>query len=261
MLLTCYNRNLANWLREQMMEEAQQDEALNAIDVFNFHRVASRLCAQAGITLPTGESHDFDTVFADGLLQASAQLSERYDAIIADEGQDFDESWWVALLALLRAPEESYLYIFYDDNQRIYGRQSSYPVPIDHHYPLTINCRTTQQIHREVIQYYRADEPPACMGPAGREIEQIAVASTGPAERQALLKLLQRLLQQEHIPLDQIVILSPVGKEASRFETVQISERTVFAGKWRERHSAMRSPAALSLPSKDWKKQWSFWSN
>lgn len=216
-LLTCYNRNLANWLREQLMKEAQQDEALSAIDVFNFHRVASRLCAQADISLPTRESHDFDTAFAERLLQASAQLSERYDAIIADEGQDFDESWWVALLALLRSPEESYLYIFYDDNQRIYGRQSSYPIPIDHHYPLTINCRTTQQIHREVIQYYRADEPPTCMGPVGREIEQIAVAPIVSAERRALLKLIQRLLQQEHIPLDQIIILSPAGKEASRF--------------------------------------------
>lgn len=164
------------------------------------------------------ESHDYDAVFAQGLLEASTKITERYDAIIADEGQDFDESWWAALLALLRSPEESYFYVFYDDNQRIYGRQGHYPVPSDHQYPLTINCRTTQKIHREVVQYYSAHEPPTCMGPTGREVEQIAVTpTTARVEQQALLQLLQRLTRQEHIPLEDIVLLSPVGKETSRF--------------------------------------------
>lgn len=216
-LLTCYNRNLANWLRAQLMEEAQQESALSAIDVFNFHRAASRFCAQAGITLPTRESHDYDVAFAEGLLEASASISERYDAIIADEGQDFDESWWVALLSLLRDSEESSFFVFYDDNQRIYGRRGSYPVPEDHHYSLTINCRTTQKIHQEVVQYYSADEPPACMGPAGREIEHIVVPPAVRAEQQALGRLLQQLTQQERVPLDHIVLLSPVGKDTSRF--------------------------------------------
>ena len=216
-LLTCYNRNLANWLREQIMEEARDDAELSNIDVFNFHRVASRFCAQANITLPTDEGHNFDEVFADGLLQASEKIPERYDAIIADEGQDFDDSWWVALLSLLRSPDESYFYVFYDDNQRIYGRQSSYPVPLDHHYKLSINCRTTQKIHQEMVQYYSADERPTCKGPVGRDIEQLNVPPIAQAEYKKLLELLRRLTQQEGIPLDQIVLLSPVGKDASRF--------------------------------------------
>ena len=216
-LLTCYNRNLANWLREQVMEEAHDDPALSNIDVLNFHRVASRFCSQAGITLPTSEGHDFDTTFAEGLLQASEKVEQRYGAIIADEGQDFDDSWWVALLALLRSEEDSYFYVFYDDNQRIYGRRSSYPVPADHHYSLTINCRTTQKIHHKVIEYYSAGEQPTCQGPMGREIEQISVAPTAQAERKALQALLQQLTQVEHIPLDNIVLLSPLGKERSYF--------------------------------------------
>jgi Nuclease-related domain/AAA domain/UvrD-like helicase C-terminal domain len=216
-LLTCYNRNLADWLREQVMEEAHNDTALSNIDVLNFHRIASRLCSQAGISLPTSESHDFDTTFAEGLLQASEKVEQRYDAIIADEGQDFDDSWWVALLALMRSEEDSYFYVFYDDNQRIYGRRSSYPVPTDHHYSLTINCRTTQKIHHKVIEYYSAGEQPTCQGPIGREIEQINVAPTAQAERRALQALLQQLTQVEHIPLDDIVLLSPVGKERSYF--------------------------------------------
>ena len=216
-LLTCYNRNLADWLREQVMEEAHDDPALSNIDVLNFHRIASRFCSQVGITLPTSEGHDFDTTFAEGLLQASEKVEQRYDAIIADEGQDFDDSWWVALLALLRSEEDGYFYVFYDDNQRIYGRRSSYPVPTDHHYSLTINCRTTQKIHHKVIEYYSAGEQPTCQGPLGREIEQISVAPTAQAERKALQALLQQLTQVEHIPLDDIVLLSPVSKERSYF--------------------------------------------
>jgi len=216
-LLTCYNRNLANWLREQIMEEAHNDTALSSIVVLNFHRLASRFCTQVGIQLPVSDSHDYDTVFAEGLLQASEKVEQRYDAIIADEGQDFDDSWWVALLALLRSEEDNYFYVYYDDNQRIYGRRSSYPVPDDHHYSLTINCRTTQKIHYKVIEYYSAGEQPTCQGPLGREIEQISVAPTAQAERKALQALLQQLTQVEHIPLDAIVLLSPVGKERSFF--------------------------------------------
>lgn len=216
-LLTCYNRNLANWLREQIVEEARNDAALSNIDVFNFHRVASRFCSQAGIQLPTSDSHDFDTTFAEGLLQASDKIAQRYDAIIADEGQDFDDSWWVALLALLRSEEESYFYVFYDDNQRIYGRRSSYPVPADHHYALTINCRTTQKIHHKVVEYYSAGELPTCKGPLGREIEVIDVAPTAQAERKRLQALLHQLTQIEQIPLEGIALLSPVSKERSYF--------------------------------------------
>jgi len=216
-LLTCYNRNLANWLREQIMEEARNDAALSSIVVLNFHRLAYRFCTQVGIQLPISDSHDYDTVFAEGLLQASEKVEQRYDAIIADEGQDFDDSWWVALLALLCSEEDGYFYVFYDDNQRIYGRHSSYPVPPDHQYSLTINCRTTQKIHHKVIEYYSAGEQPTCKGPLGREIEQINVAPTAQAERKALLTLLQQLTQVEHIPLDDIVLLSPVSKDRSHF--------------------------------------------
>ncbi|HEY1351675.1 MAG TPA: NERD domain-containing protein [Ktedonobacteraceae bacterium] len=216
-LLTCYNRNLANWLRAQITEEAQQENISGTIDVFNFHRVASRFCAQVGMTLPVDESRDYDVTFAESLLKASVSISERYDAIIADEGQDFAESWWIALLSLLHDQDESPFVLFYDDNQRIYGRRSRYPVPEDHHYSLTINCRTTQKIHQKVVQYYSADELPTCMGPVGREIEQLAIISKTQAERQALGLLLQRLTRQERIPLDHLVLLSPIGKDTSRF--------------------------------------------
>ena len=68
-----------------------------------------------------------------------------------------------------------------------------------------------------MIEYYSAGEQPTCQGPLGREIEQINAAPTALAERKALQVLLQQLTQVEHIPLEDIVLLSPVGKERSYF--------------------------------------------
>ncbi len=216
-LVTCYNRNLADWMRHRLTEEGSKDLPLRTIDVFNFHRLAARLCGQALIQLPTDDGPGYDEAFADGLLEASANLDQRYDAIIADEGQDFNDTWWVALLSLLRSPDESLFYVFYDDNQRIYGRHSSYPVPTDHHYPLSINCRTTQKIHQEVVLYYSAADRPECKGPPGRDIERMSIVPTAGNEATTLLELLRRLTQTEGVALEDIVLLSPLGKDKSRF--------------------------------------------
>lgn len=221
-LLTCYNNNLADWLRRQLAEQGQKESVLiDNIEVFNFHRVASRLCQRAGINLPSSDSQNFDEAYADGLLEAAKRLPKlRYDAIIADEGQDFEDGWWVALLDLLRSAEESYFYVFYDNNQRIYDRASSYPVPVTEIYPLNTNCRTTKKIHTEVVKYYKAGEQPDCYqaSPNGRDMERVLSVPASQEERTKLAELLKRLVQEEKIPPDEIVILSPASKETSRFK-------------------------------------------
>lgn len=219
-LLTCYNRNLANWLREHLMTLAGRDMALGNIEVMNFHRIASRLCNQAGISLPEDEGRAFDEDFAHGLIVACDTVEERYDAILADEGQDFADSWWDALLCLLRSADDGVFYVFYDDNQRIYGRYSAYPVPADHYYPLTINCRTTHAIHEEMMHYYSTSSIvglPTCKGPEGRAIERLAVVSTKASEQKTLLDLLNRLTGEERIAIEDIVLLSPASSTTSRF--------------------------------------------
>ncbi len=219
-LLTCYNRNLANWLREHLTTLADRDMALGNIEVMNFHRIASRLCNQAGVLLPEDEGRAFDKDFALGLIAACKSVEERYDAILADEGQDFADSWWDALLCLLRSSDDGLFYVFYDDNQRIYGRYSVYPVPADHYYPLAINCRTTRTIHEEMMQYYSTSNSagfPTCKGPEGRAIERMMVVPTKASEQKTLLDLLNRLTNEERIAIEDIVLLSPASNTTSRF--------------------------------------------
>ena len=69
-------------------------------------------------------------------------LPERYEAIICDEGQDFREEFWVPLELLLADCDRSPLYVFYDDNQNIYARASTFPIRGEP-FPLTVNCRNT----------------------------------------------------------------------------------------------------------------------
>ena len=114
------------------------------------------------------------------------------------------------------AQKKSFFYIFYDDNQRIYKRDSSYPIPEDHHYTLTVNCRTTVKIHEEVMLYYNATESPLCRGPLGRDIERVHVEAKASEEFKALAALLKRLVG-EGINIEDIVLLSPVAKYRSRF--------------------------------------------
>lgn len=70
---------------------------------------------------------------------------ERYDAIIVDEAQDFADLWWRPLMAALRDEESGGLYVYSDENQRIFARFGQPPVPL---VPLVLdhNLRNTRQI-------------------------------------------------------------------------------------------------------------------
>jgi hypothetical protein len=83
------------------------------------------------------------------MLAFAAHLtsSEKFDALVVDEAQDFADSWWPALMAGLRDPEGGGLSIFLDEGQRVFGRQGVPPADL---VPVTLeeNLRNTRQIAR-----------------------------------------------------------------------------------------------------------------
>jgi hypothetical protein len=83
------------------------------------------------------------------MAAVASQLPEgkRFDAIIVDEAQDFAEDWWHPLMKSLRDEEHGGLYVYSDENQRIFARFGQPPVPL---VPLVLdhNLRNTQQIAR-----------------------------------------------------------------------------------------------------------------
>lgn len=79
-------------------------------------------------------------------LAAALPDNHKYDAVIVDEAQDFADSWWTPVLRALRDEEEGGLFVYSDENQRIFARFGRPPVAL---VPLVLdhNLRNTKQIH------------------------------------------------------------------------------------------------------------------
>jgi nuclease-like protein/UvrD-like helicase family protein len=99
---------------------------------------------------PDGDRTDSDfwEVQLPDTMTGLARLLEpghRFDSIIVDEAQDFADSWWQPLVGALRDEESGGLYVYSDENQRIFARFGRPPVPL---VPLVLdhNLRNTRQI-------------------------------------------------------------------------------------------------------------------
>jgi hypothetical protein len=208
-LWTCFNVNLADWLRLDSVESRPA-----TLHIANFHRLADELVQQAGLSTGPYTSEYFEKILPERLLEAVNHLGSQYDAIIVDEGQDFYDNWWLPLQCLLHDPDQGIFYVFFDDNQNIYrgGKQ----IPLESApFQLLQNCRNTQHIHRQVLQFYRSDVAPTAMGPQGRPVERHNYANTAELKR-LLRQVLHRLIVEEDVPAWDIVVLTPKSRERSQ---------------------------------------------
>jgi len=78
------------------------------------------------------------------------------------------------------------------------------------------NLRNTRHIY-EWLKPYSRDAEVQCLGPEGRAVEIIA-AKDKRAERRELQHLLHRLVQQEGIPIEDIIILTPSNEKRSQWK-------------------------------------------
>lgn len=114
---------------------------------------------------------------------------------------------------MLRNPAGGILYVFYDDNQRVYRDRS--PIPVETSpYVLNENCRNTERVFDVVHHFYRGEEQPIVLGPKGLPVEIIEYTS----EREGLNKVrqtLHRLLNENGFELDEIAVLTARGARSS----------------------------------------------
>jgi hypothetical protein len=222
-LLTCYNRALADHLGDALGYRHQ-------FDVFNFHQLCVHWAEQAGQRLAYRENAPpeyFNLTLPTALLEAVEQIGPQYDAIIVDEGQDFRAEWWEVLPWLLYDPADGVLYVFYDDNQRVYPGRS--PIPIETApYILNENCRNTRRVFDVVSHFYQGEELPVVLGPEGQPAE--VVEYTGEEDGWAKLRrLLHRLLNENRFAPDEIAVLTARGARSSgildqRLGNVQLTD-------------------------------------
>jgi hypothetical protein len=209
-LLTCFNRRLGDHLAASL-------HGVAGVEVATFHQLCVELAEQAGIVLPEADvgpgSPYFEHRLPEALAEAAVKLGPRFDAIVVDEGQDFRAWWWPALLSLHADPDDGPLYVFADDNQNLYGGE----LPVedeDRVGPIPHNLRNTKQIGEFVSVFYKGEQPPIARGPAGEPVEILGYDDERGLEH-LLSVVLRNLIEEEHVPLDDIVVLTPSGTEKS----------------------------------------------
>ncbi len=140
--LLCYSIGLAEHLKRQVLT---WDRRQRPAFVGTFHAFGQQWGAGDG---DRSDSHFWEDQLPAEMAGLAAGLPDgkKYDAVIVDEAQDFADSWWTPVLRALRDEEEGGLFVYSDENQRIFARFGRPPVTL---VPLVLdhNLRNTKQIH------------------------------------------------------------------------------------------------------------------
>lgn len=201
-LLVCFNVALADDLRRH----------LKNVTVQHFHGLCRYLADQMSIRVrPSIDSNYFDQVLPQALMDAAAKLGRVYDALIVDEGQDFQPAYWIAMEPLLK--EDGIFYVFFDNNQNLYNGTIDFQGLIQEPpFILNRNCRNTKAIHKVVARFHNNPSGLVCNGPLGRPPELISYQNENDKLR-LLQKLLNHLVNEEHVDCRNITILTPLGED------------------------------------------------
>lgn len=221
-LLTCYNRQLADYLSTIC-------GATPNLDVMSFHQLCHRqveranrasgrdLVAEAKVTYPGKDLYEVQ--LPNALGYSLEVLPDRYDAIVCDEGQDFREEFWVPLELLLTDYETSPLYVFYDDNQNIYARAGTFPIR-DEPFSLTTNCRNTAPIHVAAYTYYKG-VPVSPPNIQGDELHFEMSANRDPQATKINALIVDLVAKQEVLPGDITVLIADALHKAEYYAALR----------------------------------------
>jgi NAD(P)-dependent dehydrogenase (short-subunit alcohol dehydrogenase family) len=206
-LFVCFNRALRDHLRAT--------EGTGNPHFQTFHSLCVELANRAKIRLP---KHDGDPPQAywedelpDALVAAIEELGAQYDALVVDEAQDLHTHWLTALMATLGDEQRNPVWLFMDDNQRVYDAELDV-APEFQRFDLTVNCRNTQAIHREVMKLYDGEIEPEVKGPPGRNVELVRTSD----QAAAVAGVIRQLCEQEEVMPQDIVVLSSHSLEGSK---------------------------------------------
>ena len=123
-LLACYNIALVGYLK-RVIQEKGLGIGTNGIEVFHFYELCGRILGEP-VHYENEESEYYDLVAQEALETVLKEKSriEPFDAILVDEGQDFDEGMLKVLLNLLKPGGD--LVISLDVYQDLYRRKASW---------------------------------------------------------------------------------------------------------------------------------------
>jgi hypothetical protein len=210
-LLTCVGDRLAAHLRETAGH-------VRHLHVYAFDELCATLAQEAGIAIPPppasadDRARLVDVTLPDVLARAAQAVGPRFDAMVVDEAHDFRPEWWPSLMKLHTRSEDGYLYLFADSNRRT-GTGSRPQDMVELSFPLPANMRNTKPIHEFVSVFYQGEEPARGRDAEGPPVEVISYRQ--PNDLPGLLANILENLEEQGVPLDEIVLLHPDGPNAA----------------------------------------------
>ncbi len=199
-LFTCYNKPLALDVGRKIISHKN-------LTIANFHSLCASEARSLRKNIPPHQDDDhlYDHLLPEALFEIMTENpSRRFDAIIVDEGQDFQDHWWAAVQASLQVGGK--LRVFADNNQNVYGIKHNLiddikAMPID----LITNFRNTKSIHKVASIHYKGVETKAS-GPDGIEVSWITAQNTQVKIDKCIRQLL-RLLENDKVGQGDIAVL------------------------------------------------------
>ncbi|WP_027410028.1 3'-5' exonuclease [Anoxybacteroides tepidamans] len=250
-LVLCYNISLANAIQQMITHMINEPE-----DLFDFDFTNS-----SGLKQKTNENilvrnfhswlkhelkireQDISSIIEK--LEKKEAILPTYDAVLIDEGQDF-EADWLKLVSLLINEETQSLLIVEDRAQTIYKRKRSYLQDTGLNFQgrskiLSINYRNTAQIVKFAWDFYQAKSM-FKNKVVSRELEgeiiapqstkrkgplpAIIKASSFAEEMRLVAKQIKKLHETKKVPLHEVLILYRV-KRTHQLSVIDIIKRAL----------------------------------
>ena len=204
-LLTCFNRNLAEYLSDVLAD-------VPTVTIMNFHELVRTRVLAAGLSFQVPEELQQRIKFfrddcPELLINAVELLGEGFDTLIVDEGADFTSTWWVALEVLGR--QDFSWYCFFDRQQAIYQDDNDWVPPFNAApFVLDTNLRNTRPIGEQAAKWGQVCLPNAFRIEEGL-LPEIQYSLNFTLMGEQLKQLLRNLINRERIAPERVVVLSP----------------------------------------------------
>ncbi|WP_129336309.1 nuclease-related domain-containing DEAD/DEAH box helicase [Cellulomonas endophytica] len=148
--------------------------------------------------------------------------AERFDCVVVDEAQDFSALWWPSLVRCLRDREAGGLWVFMDEDQRIFDRDGSAPITLP---PVRLdeNLRSTKQIAQCFGSFGTSTVKPR--GAAGAPVRLVDVPADGAVTTAD--RVVDALLDEGWQP-GQIALLTTGRRHPEQVNAVEMGGHAVY---------------------------------
>lgn len=203
-LVICYNRELGIEINHNMTEFRETLEDPSLLTVSSFHAYANVLLGDnAPKNADNQPSEWWRNHHAELILANLETITQRFDTIIVDEGQDFHSLWFSVLDNLLADKTNSRLLVMSDEAQAIYAEAPELQPNIAT-LLLDKNVRNTNKI-ANLVRRLGGAEVTTGMTP-GQDIDLYPIGGL-KERRKAFVKALTKVRDELAIPPSQTLIL------------------------------------------------------